>query len=330
MPVRNEEKHINQCLSQLVRQTYPKDRTEIIVVDGMSEDNTRRIVTEFSRAQKRTKGPDIRLVDNPKRNLYAALNLGIKRANGDVILRVDGRSICHVDYVDRCVETLLETGADNVGGMQKPVGRTLTQKAIALAMSHPFGVGNAKYRVARKSGYADTVYLGCFRREVLDRIGGFDEESRVISEDSDFNERIKRAGGKVYLNCDIKVDYYPRDTIRQHCKIYFIWGKARAGFFRKHRRLTSWRQLAPPLFVVITMLLLIGAVLSSVARLFLTIAALSYFFCDLLVAGYLAVRERNLAFFPLLIVVFPTMHFAWGLGFLLGLTCRLAGENYWR
>jgi glycosyltransferase involved in cell wall biosynthesis len=330
MPVRNEEKSIEECLRRLVNQTYRKDRYEIIIVDGLSEDRTRDIVQEHAIAEHKKSGLRIRLLDNAKRCLYPALNIGVKAARGDIVMRVDGRSICPFDYIEKCVNTLLETGAHNVGGMQKAVGRNLTQKAVACAMSHPFGVGNAQYRVGKTSGCVDTVYLGCFRRDVFDRVGLFDENSSVISEDSDMNRRIREAGGKVFLNCDIKVGYYPRDTLKEHVRIYFIWGKARAAFFLKHKGLTSWRQLVPPLFTMTILLGLLALPFSGFVRLGFSFLLLFYLLCDFVVAGILAVRERNMNLLPLLLLIFPAMHFAWGAGFWTGLLARNKGENYWR
>lgn len=331
MPIRNEASSIDECLHRLTSQTYPKDRYDIIVVDGMSEDATRDIVRRHVVNPSEKSGPSIRLVDNPQRSIYPALNLGIRAAKGEIIMRVDGRCVCPLDYIERCVGTLEDAHADNVGGMQIPLGKNLGQRAIALAMSHPFGAGNAQYRVGRKSGYVDAIYLGCFRKEMLDKIGLFDESVPVLSEDSDINQRIREAGGKTYLNYDIKVGYYPRDTIRALCRIYFIWGKARGGFFRKHRTLTSVRQLVPPLFLVSVFLLTLLALLSEVFMIYWALLLGTYLSSDVAVSGYLAFRERDIRLLPRLLVAFPCMHFGWSLGFLIEILFLSKGEGLsWR
>jgi succinoglycan biosynthesis protein ExoA len=257
--VRNEQTHIEACLHHLARQTYPKEAMEVIVVDGKSDDRTREIVQS---AIARQDFPYLKLLDNPRRQRASALNIGVQHARGDFVVRVDGRTIVPEDYIERCVATSINTGADNVGGMQKAIvsrngdrRRRLTQEAIGIALCHPFGVGNAQFRLGGKSGYADTVYLGCFRREIFQKVGLFDEHAPVISEDSDLNYRIRKAGGKVHFNKDIVAYYYPRDNIRDLSRLYFRYGGAKAGNLLKTKNLTAWRQWVPPVFLATIVLL---------------------------------------------------------------------------
>lgn len=325
LAVRNEEPHIKRCLGQLVAQNYPHDRLEIIVADGMSTDRTREIVENF-----KGNGIPVRLLLNPGLGRAQGLNVAIRAAKGDVIVRIDARTVVAPDYVSRCVRTLLTTGADNVGGVQRAVARNVTQEAIGLALAHPFGVGDAAFRLGKKSGFVDTVYLGCFRREVFDKVGLFDEDAPVISEDSDINYRIRKAGGTVYLDKDIVAYYFPRETVCDLWNQYFRYGGARAGNLLKHKRLTSWRQTVAPLFLFSLVLFLILAFVDlRFLSIFWSILGL-YLLADLSVSLTLTLQQRSLALFPRLVLVFPCMHLAWALGFWKRLLLPVQPGTYWK
>jgi glycosyltransferase involved in cell wall biosynthesis len=380
IPVRNEEARIEECLNQLTYQGYAKSRIEILVVDGMSKDKTREIVTRYSEFLNRKSGLVIRLLDNPKVQRTSALNIGINDAKGDVIFRIDARTIIPPDYIEKCLKTLIEKGADNVGGVQKPIiqgsrfevqslrlstghkkpsieHRTLTQMAIGIALSHPFGIGDAQFRLGKRSGLVDTVYPGCFRKEIFNKVGLFDEESPIISEDSDMNYRIRKAGGKVYLNKDIVAYYYPRDTFKDLWKLYFRYGGAKAGNLIKRGRLTAWRQLVPATFLLS---LIVLPILGISGKMFLYLWFFivgSYITIDFflsLVSAFtanisnflplvspivanpeipshewkLSLRQR-LSLFWRLQTVFPTIHFSWALGFWRRLLERPKLGEYW-
>ncbi|HLW59045.1 MAG TPA: glycosyltransferase family 2 protein [bacterium] len=332
VPVRNEVRYIEACLGRLLDQDYPRDRIEILVVDGMSQDGTRETVERVRAATVRGAGgeaPVIRLIDNPTRQRASALNAGIRASAGDVVVRVDARSVIPRTYVGQCVRTLLETGADNVGGVQRPLADAPMQEAIGIAMAHPFGIGNAQFRLGRKSGYVDTVYLGSFRREVFDRVGLFDDVAPVLSEDSDINQRIRERGGKIYLNIDICVHYYPRETLGDLCRLYFRYGGARAGNLIKHGKLTSWRQAVPPAFLAAVVTL--GSV-ALVHRTFLPgfgVLLAGYGACDLAVSGYLAGNRRRWHLWPRLAAVFPCVHISWALGFFRRFCERSRTGRFW-
>lgn len=334
VPVKNEQQRIANCLACLIGQTYPKDKFEILVIDGMSEDRTREIVTRFTGDSKvKTSMPVIRLIDNPKGQRTSALNIGIKCAGGDVIVRVDARTEVPYDYVEKGVQTLIETGADNVGGVQKPKWNKgpngYTQKTIGLALSHPFGVGDSQFRLGVKSGYVDTVYLGCFRKETFDRVGLFDDAAPVISEDSDINYRINKAGGKVYLDKDIVAYYYPRDNLRDFWKLYFRYGGARAGNLLKHKVLRA-RQFVPPVFIITLITLSILSFFNSLFPAVLGFIMGAYLLADIFASVSLALKAQCLAILPRLLVIFPCMHFGWGLGFLKRLITRPKKGQYWK
>ena len=332
VPVWNEARYIEACILRLLRQTYPPERLEIVIVDGLSEDGTRDIVGRYITAEA---GPPIAgrtpvyLVDAPGRQRPAAVNAGIRRARGGVIARVDARTLVPPDYVERCVRSLLATGADNVGGVQAPVAREPVQDAIGLAMSHPFGVGNAQFRIGKKSGFVDTVYLGCFRRQVFDRVGLFDEESALLSEDSDINQRIRQSGGGVYLDAGIIVNYYPRESLAGLWRLYFRYGGARAGNLLKHGNLTSWRQVVPAAFLL-TLGSLAALSLFSRAALLAFCALLGlYVVSDLAVSAVIAGRTCKPGLWPFLCAAFPCMHFGWALGFFKRLAERRRSASSW-
>ena len=322
VPVRNEERYVGGCLSRLLEQDYPTDRFEIVVVDGLSEDRTRAIVLDLLR-DRAALLPALRLIDDPARERPTALNAGIRAATGEVIMRVDARSLVPPDYVRKCVETLEATGADNVGGVQHPVADSPMQEAIGLAMSHPFGVGDAQFRIGKKSGFVDTVYLGSFRREVFARVGVFDEVVPVLSEDSDINERIRRHGGTVFLNAEIRAGYYPRETLGGLITLYGRYGVARAGNLWKHRRLTSWRQAVPPLFLVALAALGVLAFVHEAFAIAFAAVLGTYVLFDVGAATVLAARCGKWHLWPRLLAVFPSMHAAWALGFFQGLILGL-------
>jgi len=334
IPVRDEQEHIESCLDRLLNQTYHNDKMEILVVDGMSGDGTREIVTRRSEIINRKSKVVLKLLDNPKGQRASALNIGIKEAKGDVIVRIDARTVIPPDYIEKCVRTLIETGADNVGGVQKPImvqsSGMLTQEAIGLALSHPFGVGDAQFRLGKKNGYVDTVYLGCFRREIFDKVGLFDEKSAVISEDSDMNQRVRNAGGKVYLNKDIVAYYYVRDNFKDLWKLYFRYGGAKAGNLIKNKKLTAWRQLVPPTFLMSIVFLTLLSVFNLYFLYLLLLLLGTYILADLLVSTYLSVQHKRLSLLPCLFITFSILHFSWAFGFFLRLLQRPKSGEYWK
>ncbi|MDW7760048.1 MAG: glycosyltransferase family 2 protein [Acidobacteriota bacterium] len=253
MPCLDEERFIGRAVESLLEGAG--DDVEILVVDGGSRDQTRDLVRGFAE-----RGAPVRLLDNPRRRVSAAMNIGIREARGDWIVRADAHCVYPPRYARRCVELLEKTGAANAGGVQVPVVEALEaragggsgrgfQAAVALALRHPLGVGNARWRLGRRSGFVDTVYLGAFRRDLFEEIGGFDEEADS-NQDAELNMRIRAAGKTVYLDHTLEVLYYPRESLRGLARQFFRYGRGRARTALKHRRLTSWRQAAAPLLLV--------------------------------------------------------------------------------
>lgn len=310
LPVRNEERLIADCLNVLAKTDYPKERLEIIVVDGESSDRTREIVRTVQAGQYPI---PIRLLTNRKRTRGAGLNRGIEVAAGEIIMPADARTVCPPNYISACVETLARTGADNVGGVMRPLMDGGTQEAVGLAMSHPFGVGNAPFRLGNRAGYVESAYLGCFRRDVFDRVGLFDDG---LGEDAELNQRICESGGKVYLDPKIEICFTPRDKMSDFWRQYFWYGVSRANCILKHGRPTSLRQLVPTTFVLTVVMLSILSLFEPRLLLGLSAVVGAYVFCDLVVAGSLSVERSKPPLFFRLLVAFPCMHFAWAFGFI--------------
>lgn len=310
LPIRNEAAFIAECLGAVLAQDYPPDRLEILVADGMSDDNTLEIIRSLPGAERVT------IIPNPDRIQAAGLNRAIEQASGEIIVRVDGHAIIAPDYVRMCVETLQSTGADNVGGAMNPVGITPMGKAIAAAGKSPFAVPTA-FHVSQTPQYTDTVYLGAWHRTLFDRIGLFDERF-VINQDYELNYRIREAGGKIYFTPAIRSIYYGRQTLRALWRQYFRYGKGKVRTLRKHPASLRPRQLVAPVFVAG---LIGGAVLgvfSEPLRLLWLVGIALYLLLSL-AFSWKAARAAERSLFWRLPLVFLTIHLAWGVGFWVGL-----------
>ncbi|MCM8787201.1 MAG: glycosyltransferase family 2 protein [Candidatus Omnitrophica bacterium] len=312
MPIRNEKNFIEKSLTAVLNQDYPIDKMEIIVVDGCSCDGTKEIATKCMAKNPKFK---IFLLDNHSKIVPTALNIGLRQAKGDVIIRVDGHCEIAKDYVRRCIEVLQETGADCVGGLQRAVGHRWMGRVIALATSSPFGVGNARFHYDERPGWVDTVYLGAYRREVFDRIGGFDEEL-VRNQDDEFNFRLTQAGGKIWLDPSILSIYYSRSNLKDLWKQYFQYGYWKVRVFQKRGAIASLRQIIPAIFVLALLGSLILSLITHNIFYFLTIFA-PYIILNLLFTLWIARKEPFTLF--LLPLCFLTLHLSYGLGFLFGL-----------
>lgn len=250
-------------------------------------------------------------VPNPQGRTPTGLNRAIARSAGDVVVRVDARSIIPEDYVARVVEVLAKTGADNVGGMQVPVGRTLSERAIAAAMRSRAGAGGARYRVGGEAGPTDTVYLGAFRRETLERLGGFDERYER-HQDYELNQRVRDQGGVVWFDPELRVEYRPRSSLKALARQYYDFGKWKRRFARDHPGTLLMRQKAPPTLVPLLALSLAG---SPLWRPLLFLPAC--YAAALIAAGLTQLRTAGPAALGAPAAL-ATMHLAWGLGFLTG------------
>ena len=320
IPTYNEDNWIIECIESLLDGDYPLDKIEIVIADGHSTDGTVDRIRKFASEHRDI---TIKVVNNPDKTQGYGLNLAIQSAdpNSEIILRADAHSIYPQNYVSSCAKTLMDVEADNVGGVMVPKGNTLRQKAVAFCMSHPLGVGNAKFHLGDYSGFVDTAYLGCFKRSVFDKAGLFDPQM-TPNEDAELNVRIRKTGGHVYLNGNIKVDYFPRDSLVKLLKQYFRYGQGRCRTFKKHKAFTSIRQLVPPLWAVSSFVFL---ALSLTWPVF-AIPLLVYVLTLVIASGYGAFKEHDLAIL-LSPVCFVIMHYAWGFGLLQQMFARTAKDN---
>jgi glycosyltransferase involved in cell wall biosynthesis len=259
--------------------------------------------------------PIIRLLDNPGRLQAIGMNVGLKAARGRTIVRLDAHSTYPAGHVERCCDALERSDAANVGGVMVPVGSGIVQETVARAMAHPAGIGGSKFHLENFSGYVDTAYLGTFRRDILDKLGGYDPAAHP-TEDAELNCRIIALGERVYLDNSIRIEYRPRDTFGRLMKQFFWYGRGRCYVILKHRRVFTAARFAPPLLVIsLVATLLLGAL--DRRWLFMPIA---YVVALLVVAGWMWWGERDWLRRTLVQAgVLGTMHISYGTGFLLKL-----------
>lgn len=313
MPVFDEGRFIERSLKSVLAQTYPPDRLEIFVVDGMSSDGTRQLAEQIARTSEL-----VRVFENPARIIPTALNLGMLYARGDVIVRVDGHTEIPPDYVERCVTELHRNGAMGVGGALEIVGETWLSRGIAVAQSSFMGAGNVAYR-RRYPGrqYVDTVPYAAYQREVIEKTGGWDERL-IRHEDYEFNSRLREAGGKLLYVPEITARYFCRDTLQSLWKQYFRYGYWKGRVARERPKVLAVRHLAP---ITLVFLAVLGALLAYLVPWF----ARAYFvgFAAYLVAVSAAsvslARSKGWRHLPVLPPALVAIHIGWGTGFWTGL-----------
>lgn len=313
MPIRNEEKFIKRSLGAVLTQDYPHDCLEVLVADGMSDDQTREIIATMNAASD----VDVIVLDNPKRIVPTGFNIALKQARGAVIVRVDGHTIIEPDYVRQCVAALQSSGADNVGGKMNAIGESKLARAISLATSSPFGVGGARFHYSDKEEWVDTVYMGAWPREVFDRIGDFDEEL-VRNQDDEFNYRLRSQGGKILLSPKIKSTYYNRASLGKLWSQYYQYGYWKIRVMQKHTGQMRPRQFVPFAFV---MALLGSSFLGLFSRWgrYLLVAVIGSYGAANLGASYVTAKDENRDYLRLLPLIYAILHLSYGFGFLRGL-----------
>lgn len=326
VPCRNEERHIAKCLDSILANDYPRDRMEILVVDGMSEDRTREIVKGYAE-----RFPFIRLVDNSRKHIPAAMNAGVHHACGDTIVKMDAHSTYQRDHISLCVRYQEKYRAENVGGMCKmvPGSNTAVAHAIVLCLGHRFGSGNAYIKVGvDKPTWSDTAAFGCYRKKLFERIGPFDERL-LSSSDLDMNIRIRAAGGRILLVPDVVISYSADPGIRAFWKHNFADGVWATYVLRFGSKAWSWRHWVPLAFVISLLgSLALSVIHSGFSWLTLFIGGI-YLIASLAVSLQIALRERHWKLLFLLPLVFGIRHLAHGLGALLGLLFAVLPGQYW-
>ncbi len=284
-----------------------------MIAEGASIDGTRQILDRLAESIE-----ELVVVDNPSGQTATGLNAAIRSSAGEIIVRCDGHAILPPGYVDQAVRLLRETKAANVGGRQHAVGEPGLQRAIAIAMTSPLGVGDSRFHFGGRAGAVDTVFLGTFDREVLDEVGGFDE-TLIRNQDYELNHRIRKRGHVVWFDPSLVVEYRPRSSISGLWSQYFDYGKWKRVMLASNLSALKWRQVAP---VALTL----GLALSAIAvltpwRRFAWLIPGLYFGFVTVGAVVEAIRRRQLSALQLPVVL-PTMHLAWGSGFLVGSTRR--------
>lgn len=314
VPCYNEQSTIRLLLDALREQTYPRGQMEVIISDGLSTDRTREVIAAFQ-----TEVPDlqVRVVENTKRNIPAALNRAIEAAGGEVIVRMDGHSQPYPDYVTNCIAAHQAGRGDNVGGVWeiRPGADTWVAHSIAAAAAHPLGVGDALYRHAKRAAEVDTVPFGSFRRSLVERLGAFDE-TLLTNEDYEFNARIRKSGGKIWLDPSIRSVYFARASLMELIRQYWRYGFWKWRMLRRYPETLRWRQALPPLFVLSLAGLAVLSLFFPPAGALVAAELLLYFFIMLLAGVRLGLRERKAYLILGLPLAIFAMHIAWGSGFL--------------
>jgi glycosyltransferase involved in cell wall biosynthesis len=304
MPVRNEAGDLRRAVAAVHAQEYP-GAMEICLAVAPSTDDTGAVASALAGEHD-----DVCVVPNPAGTTPAGLNAAIRATTGEVVVRVDGHAELSPGYIRRAVETLRRTGAANVGGIQRAVGTTTFEQAVADAMSSPFGTGDAMFHYGGAEGPTDTVYLGVFDRAAIERVGLYDE-GLERNQDYELNIRLRDDGGIVWFDPQLSVTYRPRGTLRALVRQYFDYGRWKRTVVRRHPRSLRWRQAVPP---AVTAAVATGAVAGIVWRKALLLPA--GYAGAVAIAAVVAGKSRGRR--ARLLAIFPTMHLSWGAGFLLG------------
>ena len=328
---RNEEKFISKCLDSIIANDYPREKLEVLVIDGMSEDGTRKIVEEY-----RKEHPSIRLINNSKKLTPFAFNEGIRNSNGELVMIMSAHATYGTDYIKKCVSASHKYNAENVVGVWKilPRGDGFIDKAIVLALSSSFGVGNAIYRTGsdkkKKVEHVDTGAYGCYKKKVFEKVGLFNENlSR--GQDMEFNLRLKMAGGKTILVPDAVVYYSARSDFNSFCKHNFSNGVWAILPFKYSTVVpVSPRHLVPLAFVSS---LIISGILSLFFNVFfwlLLFIAGSYSTCNIYFSARTALNRKDIRYFFIMPAIYSSLHIAYGLGSSWGLLITAVSKQFWK
>ena len=309
MPIRHEAKYLEQSVQSILLQTYPRE-FDICLAVAPSSDATEAIAQRLSAQNNR-----ISVIENPSGRTAGGLNAAIAHTKGEIVVRVDGHATLSPDYILNAVKTLRSTGAANVGGIQRPIGRSIFERAVARAMTSKFGTGGSKFHVGGQAGPTDSVYLGVFDRTRAEKVGWFDERL-IRNQDYELNIRLRRDGGTIWFDPNLWVDYQPRSSLSQLARQYFQYGWWKAKVVCLHPSSLRLRQLVP---VLVTIILLCSLAISVINPLSLLLPLL---YGLLTTAISLSQPRLSLAERLALVLILPTMHLTWGLGFTLSLFSR--------
>ncbi len=316
IPCLNEEEYIEGCLNSLLENDYDRNLMEILVVDGMSKDRSRSIISEYCR-----KYEHVKMLDNPSLIIPTALNIGINNASGEIIMRVDAHAVYARDYISKLVSGLSLYKADNIGGIYEPfMGRTKRSRAIGIVFSHPFAAGNAYHRIGSdRVREAESVFGGCYRRDVFQKIGLFNEKLARV-QDREFNRRLRKAGGVIILDPSVRCVYIPRQHIRDYAKFCF-----RSAYWLFSARcytdvkLLAPRNMVPPAFVIYSALAFVSLpYIRRATRVIVLMPVLIYAAANVYFSSKAAAKEGSLTILPLLALLFFITHYGYGIGAIAG------------
>ena len=311
IPCKNEEKYIGKVIENIIAQDYSIANIEVLIVDGDSKDKTAQIVESYSKQYNQ-----IQLLSNPKGFVPFAMNIGIKQAKGDVMVRMDAHAEYPTNYVSALLGNLTKLNADNVGGVwiTTPGNDTLKATSIAIALSNKYGVGNAMFRLGiDKPIETDTVPFGCYPMSVFKRIGLFDEDM-LRNQDDEFNGRLVKNGGRIFLIPDIKIVYYARTTFSKLWKLYYQYGLFKPLVNKKLKQPTNVRQFAPPILVAgIAVNILLACI-----HPFFILGLILLFILYVGISIQTAIQNKNIALVPYLIGSFAILHISYGIGYIQG------------
>ncbi|HOX57012.1 MAG TPA: glycosyltransferase family 2 protein [Candidatus Paceibacterota bacterium] len=312
LPCRNEAGHIEPCIQSILAQDPPEGGMEIIAADGMSTDGTREYLEGAAQQH-----PQLRVLNNPGRIVSTGLNAAIRAARGEIIVRMDAHTTYAPDYVKQCIAVLQETGADNVGGPMRSQARTFMEKAIRAVFHSAWAVGGARSHLPHFEGYVDTVIYGCWKKDVFERVGLFDEDL-VRNQDDEHNLRIRRAGGKVYQSPRIQSWYRVRGSLSALFHQYMQYGYWKVLVIRKHHAPASFRHVVPGAFLGTLVLAAVLSVFWAPALWAVAGLSLSYVLAALGLSLIIAARSQW-GCLPVLPIVIWCFHFGYGYGFLHGI-----------
>lgn len=304
IPVLDEERHLEASVQQVLDQDYDGP-LEVVLALGPSRDRTDEVAARIAAGD-----PRVRTVANPSGRTPEALNAAIAASSGEIVARVDAHAEIPSTYLATAVRVLGETGADNVGGIMDAHGVTAFERAVAVAMKSPLGVGGSRFHVGGAAGEADTVYLGVFRREALEEVGGYDPHF-ARAQDWEMNHRLRQAGRRVWFTPDLVVTYRPRSTVGALARQYRMYGRWRRVVARRHPGTANLRYLAPPVMVVGTVA---ATALGAWWRPALTVP-LGYA-AAVAAGGWAVAKGEPPAVRARVPLAIATMHWSWGVGFL--------------
>ena len=303
LTVINEALHLRAAIKAALSSNY-QGELEVILAVGPSTDETWQIAKELAEQDSR-----ITVLENISGRTPSGLNAALKIAKNQIVVRIDGHSEIDKEYIRKAVETLKETGAVNVGGIMFAQGTTSFEKAVAVAMRSQIGVGSSRFHVGGEAGPTDTVYLGVFQKSALDAVGGYDERF-TRAQDWELNYRLRKNGGVVYFDPELKVIYRPRSSLKKLALQYFEYGRWRRAVVRQHSRTINFRYLAPPLNMILQVVSLVLALFAS--SLFL-IPIISYLGAITLASLIIGKGLAQRIYLPIVLIF---MHFCWGFGFI--------------